>query len=157
MHLWIIHTTILDWILRKNASRKQRKWPHNLHQKFMYNKSFVYSLHSLSFQCKLFWQNKGDFLCVKVDRYTKSKKVCAVPFFFFCNASSKWWKSPYASSAADFKCWELGENELITVVRLFWLILVKKWLLKGQCYRNVSFLGTLILCYSSSVYSQTTL
>ncbi|KAK2557121.1 Eukaryotic translation initiation factor 3 subunit B [Acropora cervicornis] len=25
-------------------------------------------------ECKLFWQNKGDYLCVKVDRYTKSKK-----------------------------------------------------------------------------------
>ena len=26
-------------------------------------------------QCKMYWQNKGDYLCVVVDRYTKSKKV----------------------------------------------------------------------------------
>ena len=26
-------------------------------------------------QCKMYWQNKGDYLAVKVDRYTKSKKV----------------------------------------------------------------------------------
>ncbi|XP_002736509.1 eukaryotic translation initiation factor 3 subunit B-like [Saccoglossus kowalevskii] len=30
-------------------------------------------------ECKMHWQNKGDLLCVKVDRYTKSKKVQ------FCN------------------------------------------------------------------------
>jgi len=30
-------------------------------------------------QCKLFWQNQGDFLCVKVDRHTKTKKS------IFCN------------------------------------------------------------------------
>ena len=23
----------------------------------------------------------------------------------------KWWSSPYASSATDLKCWELGENQ----------------------------------------------
>ena len=27
------------------------------------------------FQCKMYWQQKGDYLGVKVDRYTKSKKV----------------------------------------------------------------------------------
>lgn len=27
------------------------------------------------FQCKIYWQQKGDYLGVKVDRYTKSKKV----------------------------------------------------------------------------------
>ncbi|RDB21845.1 Eukaryotic translation initiation factor 3 subunit B [Hypsizygus marmoreus] len=26
-------------------------------------------------ECKLFWQNQGDFLCVKVDRHTKTKKT----------------------------------------------------------------------------------
>lgn len=31
------------------------------------------------FQCKLYWQNQGDFLCVKVDRHTKTKKS------IFCN------------------------------------------------------------------------
>lgn len=30
-------------------------------------------------QCKLYWQNQGDFLCVKVDRHTKTKKS------IFCN------------------------------------------------------------------------
>ncbi|KAH9948739.1 translation initiation factor eIF-3b, partial [Amylocystis lapponica] len=30
-------------------------------------------------ECKLFWQNQGDFLCVKVDRHTKTKKS------IFCN------------------------------------------------------------------------
>ena len=30
-------------------------------------------------QCKLYWQNQGDFLCVKVDRHTKTKKST------FCN------------------------------------------------------------------------
>ena len=33
-------------------------------------------------QCKLFWQNQGDYLCVKVDRHArkaKSKKAT------FCN------------------------------------------------------------------------
>ncbi|KDQ52424.1 hypothetical protein JAAARDRAFT_162852 [Jaapia argillacea MUCL 33604] len=30
-------------------------------------------------ECKLFWQNQGDFLCVKVDRHTKTKKT------LFCN------------------------------------------------------------------------
>jgi len=29
--------------------------------------------------CKLYWQNQGDFLCVKVDRHTKTKKS------MFCN------------------------------------------------------------------------
>ena len=32
-----------------------------------------------SVQCKLHWQNQGDFLCVKVDRHTKTKKS------IFCN------------------------------------------------------------------------
>lgn len=30
-------------------------------------------------QCKLHWQSTGDFLCVKVDRHTKTKKT------MFCN------------------------------------------------------------------------
>ncbi|OJT11372.1 Eukaryotic translation initiation factor 3 subunit B [Trametes pubescens] len=30
-------------------------------------------------ECKLYWQNQGDFLCVKVDRHTKTKKS------IFCN------------------------------------------------------------------------
>jgi translation initiation factor 3 subunit B len=30
-------------------------------------------------ECKLFWQDQGDFLCVKVDRHTKTKKT------LFCN------------------------------------------------------------------------
>ena len=30
-------------------------------------------------QCKIYWQNQGDFLCVKVDRHTKTKKS------IFCN------------------------------------------------------------------------
>ncbi|KAH8835195.1 hypothetical protein DL96DRAFT_1702202 [Flagelloscypha sp. PMI_526] len=30
-------------------------------------------------ECKIFWQNQGDFLCVKVDRHTKTKKS------IFCN------------------------------------------------------------------------
>ncbi|KAH6917282.1 eukaryotic translation initiation factor eIF2A-domain-containing protein [Coprinopsis sp. MPI-PUGE-AT-0042] len=30
-------------------------------------------------ECKLYWQNQGDFLCVKVDRHTKTKKS------MFCN------------------------------------------------------------------------
>lgn len=29
----------------------------------------------LSFQCKLHWQSSGDYLCVKVDRLTKTKKA----------------------------------------------------------------------------------
>ena len=69
---------------KKNASRKQRKWSYNLCQ--IHVRSFfclfVYSMHSLLFQCKLFWQNKGDYLCVKVDRYTKSKKVCVFVFIY---------------------------------------------------------------------------
>ncbi|KAG8733657.1 Translation initiation factor 3 subunit b [Ceratobasidium sp. 414] len=36
------------------------------------------NLFSVS-DCKLYWQNQGDFLCVKVDRPTKSKKAT------FCN------------------------------------------------------------------------
>ncbi|KAF8756172.1 Eukaryotic translation initiation factor 3 subunit B [Rhizoctonia solani] len=36
------------------------------------------NLFSVS-ECKLYWQNQGDFLCVKVDRPTKSKKAT------FCN------------------------------------------------------------------------
>lgn len=31
------------------------------------------------YQCKLYWQNQGEFLCVKVDRHTKTKKST------FCN------------------------------------------------------------------------
>ena len=27
------------------------------------------------FQCRMYWQKNGDFLAVKVERYTKSKKV----------------------------------------------------------------------------------
>ncbi len=30
-------------------------------------------------KCKLYWQNLGDYLCVKVDRHTKTKKS------IFCN------------------------------------------------------------------------
>lgn len=30
-------------------------------------------------QCKLHWHDQGDFLCVKVDRHTKTKKST------FCN------------------------------------------------------------------------
>ena len=30
-------------------------------------------------QCKIHWQSNGDFLCVKVDRHTKTKKT------LFCN------------------------------------------------------------------------
>ena len=33
----------------------------------------------VSFQCRLYWQNQGDFLCVRVDRHTKTKKS------IFCN------------------------------------------------------------------------
>lgn len=44
---------------------------------------FIILTHTLSIsdypQCKLFWQNQGDYLCVKVDRYTKTKKSV------FCN------------------------------------------------------------------------
>ncbi|KAH9939231.1 translation initiation factor eIF-3b [Epithele typhae] len=36
------------------------------------------NLFSVS-ECKLYWQNQGDFLCVKVDRHTKTKKST------FCN------------------------------------------------------------------------
>lgn len=31
------------------------------------------------FQCRLYWQNQGAFLCVRVDRHTKTKKS------IFCN------------------------------------------------------------------------
>lgn len=34
---------------------------------------------SSSFQCRLYWQNQCDFLCVRVDRHTKTKKS------IFCN------------------------------------------------------------------------
>ncbi|XP_070581351.1 eukaryotic translation initiation factor 3 subunit B-like [Ptychodera flava] len=34
-------------------------------------------------ECKMHWQNKGDFLCVKVDRVTKSKKVQSCNFEIF--------------------------------------------------------------------------
>ena len=27
-----------------------------------------------TFQCKIYFQNQGDYLCVKVDRHTKTKK-----------------------------------------------------------------------------------
>ena len=37
----------------------------------------AYSSHP--FQCRLYWQNQGDFLCVRVDRHTKTKKS------IFCN------------------------------------------------------------------------
>lgn len=37
------------------------------------------SINLLIPQCKLYWQNHGDFLCVKVDRHTKTKKS------IFCN------------------------------------------------------------------------
>ncbi|EDO38554.1 predicted protein, partial [Nematostella vectensis] len=33
--------------------------------------------------CKMYWQNKGDFFCVKVDRYTKSKKALYYNFELF--------------------------------------------------------------------------
>ena len=33
----------------------------------------------VALQCKLYWQNQGDFLCVQVDRHTKTKKS------IFCN------------------------------------------------------------------------
>ena len=112
------------------------------------------------FQCKIYWQQKGDYLGVKVDRYTKSKKVshfffkvdclcCSwsvfawgelnviikliwpstadyIAHFFnsvvYCifilynyvlymyEICSMWWSSPFASSAAEIKCWELGEK-----------------------------------------------
>ncbi|KAI6132740.1 translation initiation factor eIF-3b [Pisolithus croceorrhizus] len=34
-------------------------------------------------ECKLYWQNQGDFLCVKVDRHTKTKKsiLCSLEIF----------------------------------------------------------------------------
>ncbi|KAL4071027.1 translation initiation factor eIF-3b [Scleroderma citrinum] len=34
-------------------------------------------------ECKLYWQNQGDFLCVKVDRHTKAKKsiLCSLEIF----------------------------------------------------------------------------
>jgi hypothetical protein len=36
-----------------------------------------------SFQCRLYWQNQGDFLCVRVDRHTKTKKsiFCSLEIF----------------------------------------------------------------------------
>lgn len=40
---------------------------------------FVTRLRLCLLQCKLYWQNQGDFLCVKVDRHTKTKKS------IFCN------------------------------------------------------------------------
>lgn len=64
-------------------------WPSReiLRQKNLFNVTEVSSLirsvldsHAERyFQCKLFWQNQGDFLCVKVDRHTKTKKS------IFCN------------------------------------------------------------------------
>lgn len=38
-------------------------------------------MHTL--QCKLHWQNKGDFLCVKVDRHTKTGKSKFTTFELF--------------------------------------------------------------------------
>lgn len=38
-----------------------------------------FSMADLFRKCKLFWQDQGDFLCVKVDRHTKTKKT------LFCN------------------------------------------------------------------------
>jgi len=33
--------------------------------------------------CKMYWQNKGDYLCVKVDRSSKTKKVASTNFEIF--------------------------------------------------------------------------
>lgn len=35
-------------------------------------------------ECKLYWQNQGDFLCVKVDRHTKTKKSIFCNLEIFC-------------------------------------------------------------------------
>jgi len=57
-----------------------------LRQKNLFNVSEVRSLQlvhgwltHVSSQCRLYWQNQGDFLCVRVDRHTKTKKS------IFCN------------------------------------------------------------------------
>ncbi|KAI0291251.1 translation initiation factor eIF-3b [Russula brevipes] len=52
------HVTLLDFPTRNV-----------LRQKNLFNVS----------ECRLYWQNQGDFLCVRVDRHTKTKKT------FFCN------------------------------------------------------------------------
>ncbi|KZT06524.1 translation initiation factor eIF-3b [Laetiporus sulphureus 93-53] len=41
------------------------------------------NLFSVS-ECKLHWQNQGDFLCVKVDRHTKTKKSMYCNLEIFC-------------------------------------------------------------------------
>jgi translation initiation factor 3 subunit B len=58
-----------------------------LRQKNLFNVSEVgistpshyYIVLTVPFQCRLYWQNQGDFLCVRVDRHTKTKKS------IFCN------------------------------------------------------------------------
>ena len=39
--------------------------------------------YSTIIQCRLYWQNQGDFLCVRVDRHTKTKKsiFCSLEIF----------------------------------------------------------------------------
>lgn len=58
-----------------------------LRQKNLFNVSevsnvffwLIFRTTKTPYQCKLHWQNQGDFLCVKVDRHTKTKKS------IFCN------------------------------------------------------------------------
>ncbi|KAH9029392.1 translation initiation factor eIF-3b [Lactarius hengduanensis] len=78
--------------------------PTVLRQKFLFNVP----------ECKLYWQNQGDFLCVRVDRHTKTKKS------IFCNLEifrvrektfrSKLSNSRHADTVTDFSWEPKGER-----------------------------------------------
>lgn len=122
---------------------------HNTHHhaicvKFMYEAFFVLLFNPcipFCFSASYFGRIKEIIFVWKWIDTPKAKRFVYWYFFFFCNASSTWWKSPIASSAADFKCWELGKNKLIAVVCLFWLIMWLKIIIKGYFYRKISFFG----------------
>ena len=127
MHLWIIHTTILDWILKKMQVGNRGSGCATCVKFMTLYEAFVVCLFSpcipFCFSASYFGRIKEIIFVWKWIDTPKAKRFVYL-YFFSCNASSTWWKCPIASSAADFKCWELGENKLIAVVCLFWLILV---------------------------------
>ncbi|KAJ7597144.1 eukaryotic translation initiation factor eIF2A-domain-containing protein [Mycena floridula] len=68
-------------------------------------------------ECKLYWQNQGDFLCVKVDRHTKTKKS------IFCN----------------LEIFRVREKDYpVEVVELKDTVTDFSWEPKGECFAIVS-------------------
>lgn len=78
-----------------------------LRQKNLFNVTEVRVIDLIEFphlmdvcQCKLHWQNQGDFLCVKVDRHTKTKKsiFCNLEIFRVC-------EKDYPVEVVELKGW----------------------------------------------------